>query len=203
MSLSAVKGSLDAITKTMSTLRTSREYIIRNSRGVVILCSQAIIKIHARDLRAAKVDTAKAQSLIREIKKRVTPNLRAHIIIAEQELVEALALIAIVEKKPIPTMNAMSVSSDSYVLGLLDCIGELKRRVLDMIRVGDSTESVRVFEIMNQLYELLYPFAAYDKVIKEARRKLDINRELIERSRFAVAEAVSRAKLEKIISESK
>lgn len=203
VSLSTIKESLSAITKTMNTVRANREYIIKNSRDVVILCSQSIIKVHAGDITDARARTTKAQSRLREIKKRMTPNLRSQIIVAEQELVEAMALIAIVEKKEIPTLKAMSVSGDAYVLGLLDCIGELKRRILDMIRIGNSDEAVRVFEIMNELYDLLYPFAAYDKVIRDARRKLDVNRELIERARFAVAEAASRTKLERIISDSR
>lgn len=203
MTLRTVKASLDSIVQTMNTTRTNREYIIKNSRNVVILCSKSIIKVHAGQLAESKTLALKAQSHLAKIKKKVTPSLRSHIGIAEQELVEALALIAIVENREIPAIRTMQVEGDSYVLGLLDCIGELKRRVLDMIRVGNSDEAVRVFEIMNELYEQIYPFASYDKVIKEVRRKLDINRELIERSRFAVAESAARTRLEKIITNTK
>lgn len=201
--LRTVKDSLDSIVKSMDKARTNREYIIKNARSVVILCGQAIVKVHAGEIVEARALAAKAQTQLRQIRTKVTPNLRSHIGMAEQEIVEALALIAIVEKKDIPTIKSMHVSGGPYVLGLLDCIGELKRRVLDMIRIGNSEEAVRVFEIMSGLYEQLYPFAAYDKVIKEVRRKIDVNRELIERARFAVAESAARARLEKIITESR
>lgn len=203
MTLKTVKTSLDSIVSSMNKTRTSREYIIKNSRSVIALCGQSIIKVHAGELAEAHALGTKAQSQLDEIKKKVTPSLSSHISVAEQEIVEMLGLIAVVEKKDIPTIKTMQVSGNAYVLGLLDCIGELKRRVLDMIRIGDSDEAVRVFEIMNELYEQIYPFASYDKVVKEVRRKLDVNRELIERARFAVAEASARARLEKIITESK
>ena len=37
---------------------------------------------------------------------------------------------------------------ESYVLGLLDCVGELKRRVFDEMRIGNIDEAIRFFEIM-------------------------------------------------------
>ena len=78
---------------------------------------------------------------------------------------------------------------------MLDLIGELKRNVFDNIRVGKSKEATRIFEIMENLYLHLYPFAMYDKLVKEARKKLDVNRKLIEDTRSAVTEEVRRANL--------
>jgi translin len=89
----------------------------------------------------------------------------------------------------------MSVSDESYVLGLLDCIGELKRQVFDKIRIGDSKEAARIFEIMENLFLYLYPFATYDKIVKEARRKLDVNRVLVEDVRAALTEEIRREDL--------
>ena len=40
---------------------------------------------------------------------------------------------------------------ESYVLGLLDCIGELKRMVFDKIRIGEIDEAIRIFEVMEKL----------------------------------------------------
>jgi translin len=41
----------------------------------------------------------------------------------------------------------------------------------------------------------LYPFALYDKILKEARKKLDVNRRLIEDARSAITEEVRRTDL--------
>ena len=47
---------------------------------------------------------------------------------------------------------------ESYVLGLLDCVGELKRQVFDKIRIDKIDEAIRIFEIMENLYLQLYTF---------------------------------------------
>jgi len=52
-----------------------------------------------------------------------------------------------------------------------------------------------MFEKMDELYLQLYPFAYFDKIIKEARRKLDVNRILVEETRIAITEEIRRAEL--------
>jgi translin len=86
----------------------------------------------------------------------------------------------------------MKVSKESYVLGLLDCIGELKRLMLDNIRKDQLKEANRIFNVMENLYLILYPFAIFDKIVKEARRKLDVNRSLVEESRAIITEEIRR-----------
>ena len=195
MSLRNVKSSLDSISKSLSVSQDSREYLIRNTREVIILCSQAIINIHKGDRKAAKSKIKKAQTLLKSYRRKADVVFQRYLLTPEQELVEANALLAIVEKRTIPNHKTMSVSDESYVLGLLDCVGELKRQVFDKIRVGDSKEAARIFEIMENLYLYLYPFATYDKIVKEARRKLDVNRVLVEDVRAALTEEIRREDL--------
>ena len=77
-------------------------------------------------------------------------------------------------------------------MGLLDCIGELKRLVLDNIRKDRLKEGNRIFNVMENLYLVLYPLAMYDKIVKEARRKLDVNRVLVEETRAVITEEIRR-----------
>ena len=195
MSLTNVKSSLRDISKSLEVSRTSREYLIKNTRDVIILCSQSIIAIHKEDLRLAKTKLKNAEKLLYVQRKKAIGDLHRYVITTEQEFVEAKALLSVVEKKQIPTMTSLKVSGESYVLGLLDCIGELKRQIYDKIRKGESKEAARLFEIMENLYLVLYPFSAFDKVVKEARRKLDVNRVLVEETRAALTEEIRRANL--------
>ena len=88
---------------------------------------------------------------------------------------------------------------ESYVLGLLDCVGELKRQVFDKIRMNNIDEAIRIFEVMENLYLQLYTFSMYDKVVKEARRKIDVNRILVDDVRSVITEEKRRTELIKIL----
>ncbi len=87
------------------------------------------------------------------------------------------------------------MKEESYVLGLLDCVGELRRNIYDRIRTGNLEEAKKTFDLMEDLYLELYPFASFDKVVKEARRKLDVDRILVEETRTALTEEIRRQEL--------
>ena len=195
MSLKTVKSSLETISRSLSESRDSREFLIKNSREILILCSRSIISVHKSDLKSAKKNAQNAKKLLEVLRKRTKGNLKRYIMPAEQEFVEASALLSIVEKKEIPSPKILAVSEESYILGLLDCVGELKRLVYDKIRMGKQKDASKFFELMENLYLLLYPFATYDKLVKEARRKLDVNRILVEETRGALTEEIRRSKL--------
>jgi len=195
MTLQNIKSSLNKIAKSLDSAQNSREYLIKNTRDVVISCSQSIIASHKGDLAGAKKKLKRAEKLLSTNRKKADSDSKRYLITPEQELVEAVSFIAILEKRPIPSIATLKVSNESYILGLLDLIGELKRHVFDNIRIGKSKEASRIFEIMENLYLYLYPFAMYDKLVKEARKKLDVNRKLIEDARSAVTEEVRRTNL--------
>lgn len=200
MSIKNLKSSLSKISKSLIDAQNAREYLIKSTRKVIILCSESIIAIHQSDIDSGKEKLAHAKKTLDIIRKKATGELYKHIITAEQEFVEASALLAIVEKSNIPSLETLGVKGESYILGLLDCIGELKRLVYDNIRMGKAKEARQVFEIMENLYLFLYPFASYDKIVNEVRRKLDVNRMLIEDARAAVTEEIRRSALIDAIS---
>ena len=75
--------------------------------------------------------------------------------------------------------------------------------MIDKIRVGDSKRATQLFNVMENLYLLLYPFASYDKIVKETRRKLDVNRMLVEETRSVLTEEIRRQELIKAINKKK
>jgi len=195
MSLKNVKSSLSKISKSLEEAQNSREYIIKKTREVIILCNRSIISVHKLDITDGKEKSAKAKKLLDEIRKKSNIELYRYIMTSEQELVEAFAFLAIVQKSEIPSAESLGIKGESYILGLLDCIGELKRLVYDSIRAGKVKDANKFFEIMENLYLFLYPFAIYDKLVNETRRKLDVNRILIEDTRAAVTEEIRRSAL--------
>ncbi|BDQ31598.1 haloacid dehalogenase [Nitrosopumilus zosterae] len=199
MTLKNVKISLNKISKSLVDIQDSREFLLKNTREIIILCSKAIIAVHKGELSTGKNNLKQADILLKKYKKKSTGGLEKYLITPEQEFVEAASLIAIVEKKEIPSDKKLSVMPESYVLGLLDCVGELKRMVFDKIRIGKIDEATRIFDIMENLYLQLYTFSLYDKVVKEARRKIDVNRILVDDVRSAITEEKRRSELIKTL----
>ncbi len=199
MALKNVKPSLNKIAKSLENIQEAREFLLKNTREIIILCSRSIIAVHKGDLKTGKNNVKQADKLLKKYKKKATGELRRYLITPEQEFVEAACLIAIVEKKEIPSDKKLSVMPESYVLGLLDCVGELKRLVFDKIRIGKIDEATRIFDVMENLYLHLYTFSLYDKVVKEARRKIDVNRILVDDVRSAITEEKRRSELIKTL----
>ena len=199
MTLKNVKISLNKISKSLGDVQDSREFLLKNTREIIILCSKSIIAVHKGELEVGKNNLKQADILLKKYKKKATGSLERYLITPEQEFVEAVCLIAIVEKKEIPSDKKLSVMPESYVLGLLDCVGELKRMVFDKIRIGQIDEATRIFDVMENLYLNLYTFSLYDKVIKEARRKIDVNRILVDDVRSAITEEKRRNELIKTL----
>ncbi len=170
MALKNVKSSLREISKSLKASNASREFLIKNTRDVVILSSHSIIAAHKGDLKLAKQKIKKAELVLIKNQKKAKEGFKKYLITPEQEFVEAHSFLAIVENKEIPSLKALKVSKESYVLGLLDCIGELKRLVLDNIRKDRLKEANRIFNVMENLYLILYPLAMYDRVLVEETR---------------------------------
>ena len=195
MALKNTGPSLEKIAKTLAGIRDSREFLLKNTREIIILCSQAIIAIHRDDVTVARKNLGRADTLLKRYRKKSTGNLARYMITPEQEFVEASALLSIHCKKQIPSHTKLAVMPESYVLGLLDCIGELKRMTYERIRTGEIAEAARIFDVMEGMYLQLQTFALYDKVVKEARRKIDVCRILVDDVRGAIAEESRRAEL--------
>jgi len=192
---------LQGISKSLKASNASREFLIKNTRDVVILCSHSIIAAHKGDLRLAKQKIKKAEAVLKVNQKKAKNEFKKYLITPEQEFVEANSFLAVVENKEIPSLKSLNVSDESYILGLLDCIGELKRLVLDNIRNGQLKKADRIFNVMENLYQALYPFAMYDKIVKETRRKLDVNRILVEETRSVITEEIRRNHFVKALAE--
>ena len=200
MTLKNVKLSLDKISKSLSEVQDNREFLLKNTREIIILCSRSIISIHKGDLKTARKNLTEVDLLLKKYRKKATANLQRYLVTSEQEYVEAACLLAVVEGKEIPSDKKLKVMGESYVLGLLDCVGELKRMIFDKIRIGDTENALRTFDIMENLYLHLYTFSMYDKVVKEARRKIDVNRILVDDVRGAITEEKRRSELIKALN---
>ncbi|MGQ9469203.1 MAG: RNA-binding protein [Nitrososphaerales archaeon] len=195
MSVEQVEESLVDISKELDEIEKKRERILRESRDVISLSAKAITSVHLMNLDEASSKLNSAKALLAELRKVGIHDLHRYLIAPEVEYVEASVLYSIATKGSIPSYKELGVTNVSYLLGLLDTIGEIKRRIYDEIRKGKSGEASTLFSIMERLYILLLPFAVYDHLAQGIRRKLDIARILIEDTRSAVTEETRRSKI--------
>jgi translin len=190
-----IQGSLDAIDKDLKDMQERREKLIKGTRDAVMLCSKSIVAMHHGRLEEAGRDMAQAREMLAEFRGYAKSDLYKYIAVAEQELVEAYTLRAVMGGSPLPQMGDLAVSGPSYLTGLLDSVGEIKRLVYDRMRSGRSRDAEALFAMMEDIYGAVYPFAVYDNIVAGLRKKLDVARMLIEDVRATVTEESRRKAL--------
>jgi translin len=177
----------------MKQIENGRETLIKESREVNSLCSKAIILLHSGRISEAEALLNKSSILIKNLKKHIVFDLDRYLWPAEQEYVEGIILKEIIEKKLILSDHeTLNVSLNAYVTGLLDCIGEIKRMIYDYLRKNDFEFSISLFEIMQSIYNMIYPFSSYDNLMPGIRKKLDISKRIIDDVRITITEEYRR-----------
>jgi translin len=183
-----LKSDLESINGMLKDLEDRRETLIKGTRDIVILCSKAIVSIHNGDNASAEKILYQAKTMLATFKGVAGIDLDKYLSVPEQELTEGLSLLSIVKCSEIPSMRDTEVTGPSYALGLLDCIGELKRIIYDKLRKSESGDIENLFKIMNDIYGAIYPLAVYDNLVPGLRKKLDVSRHLIEDVRAMMTE---------------
>ena len=187
-----VRKSIRAMEATFSGQLERRDRVLKESRDVIPACSRAIINVHTLKMKDAEKELATARSLLVSLRKASAGPSSRYLVSPEAEYVEASAVIALAKGGEIPSMENLGVSPEAYLLGLLDTVGELKRLVLDSILQRKLAKARKYFGVMEELYSLCSPLAAYDHVVNGARRKIDVARMLVEDTRGLLAEEMGR-----------
>jgi translin len=191
--LSNVQTDVEEINKKFKDIEERRNAIIKGTRDATILCSKAIVSMHSHKKNESTEYIEKAKKLLKQFKELGKDDLQKYLYIAEQEFVEAYCLFSIGENSVIPGKRSLEVSDVSYVMGLLDCIGEIKRMIIDKIRSEGTSNVNALFELMDKIYGTIYPLAVYDNLMPGLRKKLDVSRILIENVRAIITEEKRRS----------
>ncbi len=178
----------------------AREESLKLTREVIRFCSSAIRSIHRGELKEAErlMDGAGATL------KKIQELLKEHQDIryagfvdgAEQEYAEARIVYSITTAQRIPTPEEIGVQPINYLGGLGDTTGELRRHILDLIREGRPKEGEVFLEIMEEIYHLLMLFDYPDALTHGLRRKSDLARSMLERTRGDLTNAIEMEKVE-------
>ena len=173
----------------------------RESINAAHAANAALPGAQSDQLKKSKEKAFKAANLLKKVQKRLKTDygkswrldLDEWLSDSEQEVVEAYALMNILNERGITrelsfktqdstyetVKGKVKVSDSAYLFGLLDCIGELKRVVLDLQNRHDSDTAKKMFEQMHDLFKKLEVFTEYSNSISKLKLKIDIARHAV------------------------
>jgi len=193
---------VDRIEQNLDDKDAIREVALKSCRAVTRLSTAMIQAVHRRDdVDVLFNDARDEDSRIRSLLVEHPDLLHAGFVeSAFQELCEAAILLAVIHDQELPTPKEMGATDTAYLLGMADCIGELRRFALDFLRAGDVEGASAYLGKMERFYAVLIRFN-YPNALISIKRKQDIARSLIEKTRGELAVAVRGRELEKKIEE--
>jgi translin len=194
-----LEGFLDSIREEIERDDGIREKSLQLSRTAVRKCSESIKMSHRGNFEAANSLVEEAHSIVSEAQAEMAKSSfisKLRILdTAYQELAEAVSVLCVLEKGEIVPPLKYNIPSREYLTGLADTIGELRRAVLENLRNGRTEKGVELLAMMESIFEGLNSFDFPNALIPDLRRKSDVGRALIERTRADVTTAVRQDKL--------
>ena len=159
--------------------------------------SQEIRAIHRSESELAHEHLSEGRKIVDDLKSdlSVYPDLyyAGYTQDAIKEFCEATLTTAYIENREIPTPEEMGVVTSTYLRGMAETPGELRRRCMDILRMGYSDEAER---LLAQLVTMDYP----DAVTNGLRRQTDLLRGIVERTRADLTLSLREDKLKELLA---
>ena len=169
-------------------IRTSiRDEALKQARQLTRSCSLAIRAVHRNDLDAMEEYLTEAQTLANKLREDLKDHPDLYYAGYSQdslkEFVEANVTCALIQNQALHTPDELGVEYATYLNGLAEVVGELRRRILDILRSGYSQEAERLLSHMDDIYSALVTMDFPDAITNGLRRQTDIVRNLVEKTR--------------------
>ncbi|MGB3907622.1 MAG: haloacid dehalogenase [Methanomethylovorans sp.] len=195
-----IKDIVERIREDLEEKDKAREQGIKLSREVVRNCRVAMQHVHKMEIERAyyTIQTAKENIEKMNIVLKNQPDIYygGFVEHAQQEFTECSVIYALASGKNIPKPEELKVEPVAYLNGLGDAGGEMKRRILDLIRLGMLEDGERYLNIMEELYTCLMLFDYPDAMTHGLRAKTDRLCLLLEIARGELTAAARQQKLE-------
>jgi len=178
-----------------------RDEALKQARELTRHASLAIRAIHREDHAEAQAEIA----LGRELAQALTNTLRTehpdlffagYTQDAIKEYCEACLTVAMIKGETLPTPQELDAEPPAYLNGLTETLGELRRRCLDLLRPGYSAEVERLLAMMDDVFTQLVTMDYPDAITDGLRRRTDLARGIIERTRADITVSFRQNELE-------
>ncbi len=199
-----LKKILSKIEKELKDKEDTKDEVYGAMRKATRLSKQAIFSAHKRQMKEAKQLLMEAERLFAKLNYVAAVHqelVYAGIVDAAfQEYAEAYIFLKYVLQEKFVGPEKLHVPSTSYLLGLADVIGELRRKTLDALKEADIETAEKSLETMEHIYNELIVMDEALRSVSELRRKCDVARKIIESTRGDVAIEGRRNSLEKSLN---
>jgi translin len=165
----------------------AREKALPAARRSIRASANAIRAVHRGELDRAGELIAESRSALLEGMDGVDahPDVRfaGYLRDAEKEYAEAHLTFSLISGEPMPSPEEIGVGDAPFLNGMAEAIGEGRRHVLDLLRVGEVERAERVLATLEDLYGVLVAMDYPDAITMNLRRSTDVARSLIEKTR--------------------
>jgi len=190
----------DKVRKKFVAKNTARDNALASSRELIRHCALSIRATHRSEYSDAAQLLARAREIATEMKAHVAdyPDLyfTGYVQDALKELAEAHIVHSLIINEKIPDPDSLGVDYASYLNGLGEAAGELRRYALDIMRHGTSERCEKILDAMEDIYSLLVTMDFPDALTGGLRRTTDMVRGVLERTRGDLTIAARQEKLE-------
>ncbi len=163
-------------------IEADRDLALARSRKVIRLSKRVIHGIHTGS--AVEDDVAGLEAAMAELMSVEAPEVRGSSLVqdAAMEYAEAMLLLSLVTSGRVPSHSDLGISAAAWVLGLADCVGELRRILTRDLMDGNVGSARTTLEMMEGISGELMLLDVPDAVAP-VRRKQDIVRGIMDRTR--------------------
>ncbi len=199
-----LESIIQTINDEFSAKSAVRDATLARSRELIKHCANAIRATHRREADVAdsllRRANATAAEMIADAKAYPDIYFAGYTQDALKELSEAHLTRALILNSPLPTPESLGVESAAYVNGLAETVGELRRYALDALRRGDVTASETMLDLMDEIYTQLITVDFPSAITRDLRRKTDVARSILERTRGDVTTAIRQEAMKKAMA---
>ncbi|BAJ62657.1 translin family protein [Anaerolinea thermophila] len=181
----------------------ARDQVLTQARVLTRHAAHAIRAAHREEWSIAAEQLEQARLLVRQLQQDLAPYPELYFAgytqDAIKEFAEASIACALIQNLSLPTPEELGVEDVTYLNGLAEAAGELRRRCLDILRQGYSQEAERLLSCMDDIYDVLVTMDYPDAVTNGLRRQTDVARSLLERTRGDITLSQREQHLEQVI----
>jgi translin len=181
----------------------AREVGLAASRDAIRAAANAIRATHRGERQRAAELRAEARAALDTATDACTPYpdvLHAGFLQdAAKEVAEAVLTGIAVEGGPLPGPDEVGVDDISWLHGLAETVGELRRSSLDHVRAGRLDEAEGALALMQEILSVLVTVDVPDGLSRGLRRATDAARAITERTRGDLTAAAGQRELRRAL----